>query len=70
MGLTTKPPDPDRKSLGVRIERPTLESQSAPNMATIQDDDELLLARIGYKQVRTPDNFSKCSKVSIVHLGR
>jgi hypothetical protein len=67
MGLTTKSPDPDRKSLGVRIERPTLESQSAPNMATIQDDDELLLARIGYKQVCTPDNLIN---VSIAHLGR
>ncbi|KAJ5386115.1 hypothetical protein N7509_008656 [Penicillium cosmopolitanum] len=63
MGLTTKPPDPDRKSLGVRIERPTLESQSAPNMATIQDDDELLLARIGYKQELRRE-FSKWSTVS------
>lgn len=55
MGLTTKPPDADHKPPGVRIERPVLESESAPNMATIQDDDELLLARIGYKQVCTPE---------------
>jgi hypothetical protein len=61
MGLTTKPPDTDRKSSRVRIERPNLESQSAPSMATIQDDDELLLARIGYKQVCTLDSLNKSS---------
>lgn len=56
MDLTRKPPDPDRKSTGDRIEQPNLLSHSNPAMATIQDDDELLLARIGYKQVCTPDN--------------
>jgi hypothetical protein len=61
MGLTTKTPDTDRKSSRVRIERPNLESQSAPSMATIQDDDELLLARIGYKQVCTLDSLNKSS---------
>jgi hypothetical protein len=47
MDLTVKP-DPDRK---VR-ERGAIQTLQAP-MATIHDDDELLLARIGYKQVFT-----------------
>jgi hypothetical protein len=45
MDLTVKP-DPDRK---VR-EQEGIQPSQAP-MATIHDDDELLLARIGYKQV-------------------
>lgn len=49
MDLTVKPPDSDRKSKADQTEQP-----AHPTMATIQDDDELLLARIGYKQVDTP----------------
>jgi hypothetical protein len=45
MDLTVKP-GPDCK---VR-EQSTIQALQAP-MATIHDDDELLLARIGYKQV-------------------
>lgn len=42
-------PDCDRKN---REPDTILVSLSISPMATIQDDDELLLARIGYKQVR------------------
>lgn len=52
MDLTVKPLDPDRKPKGDRIQDPT--PPALPPMATIQDYDELLLARIGYKQVRAP----------------
>jgi hypothetical protein len=52
MDPTAKPLDLDRKpkssSLGDTI------PPVSPPMATIKDDDELLLARIGYKQVRAP----------------
>lgn len=51
MDLTVKP-DPDRKSKGERVDTPAL---LQPTMATIHDDDELLLARIGYKQVLAPN---------------
>lgn len=51
MDLTVKPPGQSRKYEGAAraedIVLPTL-----PPMATIHDDDELLLARIGYKQVK------------------
>ncbi|KAJ6083398.1 hypothetical protein N7467_007533 [Penicillium canescens] len=57
MDLTVKP-DPDRK---VR-EREGIQTLQAP-MATIHDDDELLLARIGYKQELRRE-FSKWSTVS------
>lgn len=50
--LTVKPLDPDRKPQGDRIQDPT--PPALFPMATIQDYDELLLARIGYKQVRAP----------------
>lgn len=49
MDLTGKPPDPDHK---VKSTTNSAEGSPAiPPMATIRDDDELLLARIGYKQV-------------------
>lgn len=47
MDLTVKPPDLDHKSKDGRSQ------DGGPPMATIHDDDELLLARIGYKQVHT-----------------
>lgn len=47
MDLTVETLGPDRKSKADQTERPS----QPPAMATIQDDDELLLARIGYKQV-------------------
>lgn len=50
MDLTVEPLGPDRKPKGDQIEN----SPRPPAMATIQDDDELLLARIGYKQVQPP----------------
>ncbi|KAF4761793.1 hypothetical protein N7455_002081 [Penicillium solitum] len=59
MDLTVKP-DPDRKSRGERADTPAL---LQPTMATIHDDDELLLARIGYKQELRRE-FSKWSTVS------
>ncbi|CAI7569568.1 hypothetical protein PCG10_010018 [Penicillium crustosum] len=59
MDLTVKP-DPDRKSKGERVDTPAL---LQPPMATIHDDDELLLARIGYKQELRRE-FSKWSTVS------
>ncbi|CAI7569146.1 unnamed protein product [Penicillium palitans] len=59
MDLTVKP-DPDRKSRGERVNTPAL---LQPTMATIHDDDELLLARIGYKQELRRE-FSKWSTVS------
>ncbi|CAI7597305.1 unnamed protein product [Penicillium discolor] len=59
MDLTVKP-DPDRKSKGERVDTPAL---LQPTMATIHDDDELLLARIGYKQELRRE-FSKWSTVS------
>ncbi|CRL17611.1 Amino acid/polyamine transporter I [Penicillium camemberti] len=59
MDLTVKP-DPDRKSRGERVTTPAL---LQPTMATIHDDDELLLARIGYKQELRRE-FSKWSTVS------
>jgi hypothetical protein len=54
MDQTVKPPDPDRKPRGDQIQDPVSISPVPPPMATIQDDDELLLARIGYKQVPAP----------------
>lgn len=51
MGLTVKP-DPDRKPRRERVDTP---APLEPTMATIHDDDELLLARIGYKQVLAPN---------------
>lgn len=54
MDRIAKSPDPDHKSLKGRSERPNLAIQSHSAMATIQNDDELLLARIGYKQVCSP----------------
>ena len=47
MGLTVKT-DPDRKPGKERGDTP---APLQTTMATIHDDDELLLARIGYKQV-------------------
>ncbi|KAJ5095580.1 hypothetical protein NUU61_004936 [Penicillium alfredii] len=57
MDLTVKPPDPDHKSKDGRSQ------DGGPPMATIHDDDELLLARIGYKQELRRE-FSKWSTVS------
>lgn len=51
MDLTIKP-DPDRKSRRERVDTPV---SLQPTMATIHDDDERLLARIGYKQVLAPN---------------
>lgn len=51
MGLTVKP-DPDRKPRREIVDTP---APLQPTMATIHDDDELLLARIGYKQVLMPN---------------
>ena len=51
MDLTAKP-DPDRKIDRERVDTP---APLQPTMATIHDDDELLLARIGYKQVLAPN---------------
>lgn len=51
MGLTVKP-DLDRKPGRERVDTP---APLEPTMATIHDDDELLLARIGYKQVLAPN---------------
>lgn len=51
MDPIAKPPDPENKSLEGQSEQLNPESHSHPAMATIQNDDELLLARIGYKQV-------------------
>ncbi|CAG8243023.1 unnamed protein product [Penicillium nalgiovense] len=59
MGLTLKP-DPDRKPRRERVDTP---APLQPTMATIHDDDELLLARIGYKQELRRE-FSKWSTVS------
>jgi hypothetical protein len=52
MDLIVKPLDSDHKSKREKIER---KQTSATPMATIHDDDELLLARIGYKQVFAPN---------------
>lgn len=60
MDLTVKPPDSDRKSKSDQTEQP-----AQPTMATIQDDDELLLARIGYKQVDTPQEQLACAQKNI-----
>ncbi|KAJ5294073.1 hypothetical protein PENANT_c009G03116 [Penicillium antarcticum] len=57
MDLTVKP-DPDRKFR----DQEGIQNSQAP-MATIHDDDELLLARIGYKQELRRE-FSKWSTVS------
>lgn len=46
----SKPLNPDRKQKGHSLGDPP--HPLSPPMATMQDDDELLLARIGYKQVR------------------
>lgn len=54
MDLTVKPPDPDRKPKGGQTQDAVTISPIPSLMATIQDDDELLLARIGYKQVPAP----------------
>ena len=51
MDLTVKPPDQDCKP---KREKSEITRSSATPMATIHDDDELLLARIGYKQVFPP----------------
>ncbi|CAI7579456.1 unnamed protein product [Penicillium glandicola] len=59
MDLTTKP-DPDCKPKRERVDAP---APLQPTMATIHDDDELLLARIGYKQELRRE-FSKWSTVS------
>ncbi|OQE10933.1 hypothetical protein PENVUL_c003G04626 [Penicillium vulpinum] len=59
MDLTVKP-DPDRKPRGEKVDTPV---PLQPIMATIHDDDELLLARIGYKQELRRE-FSKWSTVS------
>ncbi|OQE47401.1 hypothetical protein PENCOP_c001G02805 [Penicillium coprophilum] len=59
MGLTVKP-DPDRKPRKESGDKP---APLEPSMATIHDDDELLLARIGYKQELRRE-FSKWSTVS------
>jgi hypothetical protein len=52
MDRTAETLDPDRKSKSSALTIPP--PPVSPPMATIQDDDELLLARIGYKQVRAP----------------
>ncbi|KAJ5513978.1 hypothetical protein N7463_003530 [Penicillium fimorum] len=59
MGLTVKP-DLDRKP---RKETGDIPAPLQPTMATIHNDDELLLARIGYKQELRRE-FSKWSTVS------
>lgn len=46
----SKPLNTDRKPKSRQLGDPP--PPVSPPMATIQDDDELLLARIGYKQVR------------------
>lgn len=53
MDLTAKP-DPDRKHQTEGVDTP---APLQPTMATIHDDDELLLARIGYKQVLAPNTW-------------
>ncbi|KAJ6115686.1 hypothetical protein N7523_006103 [Penicillium sp. IBT 18751x] len=63
MDLTVKPPDPDRRPKGDQIQVSVSVSPPPSLMATIQDDDELLLARIGYKQELRRE-FSKWSTVS------
>jgi hypothetical protein len=50
MDLIVKP-DPNRKKGPEETPAPVQPS----SMATIHDDDELLLARIGYKQVHLPN---------------
>lgn len=56
MHLTGSSQDPsDPKDTGAGVQRTAAKESSKVNpvpMATIQDDDERLLARIGYKQVR------------------
>ncbi|KAJ5808576.1 hypothetical protein N7474_009845 [Penicillium riverlandense] len=61
MDLTGKPSDPDHKVKSTTSGAE--ESPAVPPMATIRDDDELLLARIGYKQELRRE-FSKWSTVS------
>jgi uncharacterized transporter YbjL len=56
MDLTVKSPDPDHKP---KREKTKGVQTSATPMATIHDDDELLLARIGYKQVFAPNALVK-----------
>lgn len=50
MAPAAKPLDPDFKPEGNSLQDDP--HPFSPPMATIQDDDELLLERIGYKQVR------------------
>lgn len=62
MDLTGKSSDPDHKVKGTTNSAEG--SPAVPPMATIRDDDELLLARIGYKQVLlTPRNNTKIPAV-------
>lgn len=66
MSLTVNPADSNHKSTGAQIHQSILQPHSkiphiTSSMATIQDDDELLLARIGYKQVCTPTALRKLS---------
>lgn len=57
------PPNQDHKGSGdKKIADKGIITVNSSSMATIQDDDERLLARIGYKQVRSDFSFDMSMK--------
>lgn len=57
------PPKQDHKGSGdKKIADKGISTVNSSSMATIQDDDERLLARIGYKQVRSDFSFDMSMK--------